>query len=255
MSSGKIKYVIKLVRNYSNWLYILLCRFVKKPIRKINLKTGISIIGGEKSLAIDIVDEVFIRKTYNPYFLQIKSGDTVVDIGANIGIFSLYAALNGATNIYSIEPLKENLRLIKQNFWINNLTCPILINIAISNKNGWSKLYLSDHDSHNLLFKRNNNRKFSKYRTVKTFKLSKFLEKYKVNKVDFLKIDCEGSEGDIFASTGQSEWKNIKKISIEYHNGVSILNDREISARLITLGYKVKTMKSDDYFGYIYAWR
>lgn len=253
MLARKINYVAHLIRNYSNWFSIIYCRLFKKPITKVVLKNRTTIIGSKKSLTLDIVDEVFIREVYNLNLLKIKKGDVVVDIGANTGIFSMYAAIKGASNIYSIEPLRENIKLIKKNFAINNLTLPICINIAISNKNGQSKLYLSDYDSHNLLFNKNNLQEFHKYRMVRSLKFERLLEEFGIKKIDFLKIDCEGSEGFIFDSLNKKVWKNINKVSIEYHNGVSVLSDGEIIKKLINLGFKVKRIKSDNLFGYIYA--
>lgn len=255
MLISKIKYLFKLLANYNNWLYIVICRFFDKPIERIILNNGTIIIGGNKSLTIDIVDEIFVRNVYNPIDFEIKPNDIVADIGANTGIFSLYAALKGAKKIIAIEPLSENLKYIRENFSLNNLRNPLVINKAISNKNGRSKLYLSDYDSHGLLFNQNNLQKFSKYIYVDTLKFSSLLKKYNLSKIDFLKIDCEGSEGYIFSETNNSHWKNIKKISIEYHNGVSILNNNQIIKRLHTFGYKTKKMESDNLFGYIYAWR
>lgn len=252
---GKFKYLLNIIKNYTNWFYIINCRIFNNPIEKIILKNGIVFSGGKKSLTIDIVDEIFINEVYNPNFLKIKQNDTVVDIGSNIGIFSLYAALNGATKIFSVEPLESNLKFIRKNFLVNNLIVPKIINVAVSNKNGVSKLYLPDYDSHGLLFEKNNIKKFNKYVKVKTINFSKLLNKYNIKKIDFLKIDCEGSEGYILSSSSKEDWKYIKKVAIEYHNGVSILNSEQLLDKLKKFGFKTQIKESDKLFGYIYAWK
>jgi FkbM family methyltransferase len=54
-----------------------------------------------------------IRPSYN--MLDIQEGDTVLDIGANIGAFSLYATQEGADKVYSYEPDEDNFQLLNVN--------------------------------------------------------------------------------------------------------------------------------------------
>ena len=54
-----------------------------------------------------------IRPSYN--MLDIQEGDVVLDIGANIGAFSLYAEQQGATKIYSYEPDSDNFFILEKN--------------------------------------------------------------------------------------------------------------------------------------------
>ena len=170
---GKINYILEIIRNYKDWYLIFFKRLFKIHTKKVYLRNGIVAIGGTKSLILDLIDEIFIKRIYNPDFMCINIGDTVMDIGANIGIFSLYAAKQGAKKIYAIEPLSQNIPFIKSNFKINKLKVPNIDNVAISDKIGIGKLYLGDLDSHGLLFDHNFKKKFSKYKEVKTLTLNK----------------------------------------------------------------------------------
>lgn len=250
----KLKYIVYLSNNYSNWIYVVICKLFHYPIKKIILKNGITIVGSDKSLVLDIVDEIFVREVYTPSGLNINKGDIVVDIGANIGIFSLYARLRGAKHIYSVEPLKKNLKYIRKNFFLNKLKPPVLIDVAMSDKDGLLKLYLHDYDSHNMLFSIGISPNL-KYDLVSGMKFSSFIKRYNLERIDFLKIDCEGAEGFIFKNSNKNDWKNIFKVSIEYHDNVSILNSSEIINKLSEYGFKTKIVKSDAIYGYIYAWR
>lgn len=251
---GRLGYIVNLIKTYSTWYEVLLGRFMGKPLKGVKLRNGLYIISGEKSLVTDLVDEIFIKEIYTPKFLRIEKGDTVVDVGANLGAFSLYAAQNGAKNIIDVEPLPQNISLIKRNFHINKFSLPQIEGIALSDKKGFAKLYLGDLDSHNSLFDHNFlNTKFEKYIRIRTATLKDVLDKENIKHVDFLKIDCEGSEGQIVASTPIAVWKDIDKVVIEYHDGVSLLSHEEISAKLKKAGYTVRIKKSDDFFGYIYA--
>lgn len=252
---GKNKYVVEIVQNYKDWYVIFFNRLFKIHTEKIHLRNGIVAVGGVRSLIVDLIDEIFVKEVYNPDFMRINTNDTVMDIGANIGIFSLYAAKQGTKKIYSIEPLSQNISLIKNNFKINKLKVPDIDNVAVSDKNGISKLYLGDLDSHGLLFDRNFERKLSKYKEVKTITLNGIFKIHKIDKLDFLKIDCEGSEGEIIKSTQKDTWKKIQKIAIEYHDKVSTLSHKKIVESLKGYGYKTKIKPTGKFFGYIYAWR
>jgi FkbM family methyltransferase len=253
--TGKLNYILYIIRNYPEWYLIFSNRLLKKPITKLKLKNGLIILGGKRSLILDIADEIFVQKVYNPKFMPIRLGSTVIDIGANVGIYSLYAAWKGAKKIYAFEPLSKNLVLINRNFKINRLPQPSLSNAAVTNKTGTAKLYLSDFDSHGLLFDHNYKDKFTKHVDAKTVTLSRIIQVNRIKKVDFLKIDCEGSEGEIIYSTPKSIWEKIDKIAIEYHNGVSSYSHTDILKKLKKVGYRTKVKVVDPFLGYIYAWK
>ena len=90
-------------------------------------------------------------KTKEPetiYFIDnlIKEGDVFFDIGANVGIFSIYAGKKYKDNqIISFEPEVSNLAILKENIVENNLTKQVMCyGLAISDKVGLSKLHLQD---------------------------------------------------------------------------------------------------------------
>lgn len=253
--NGKINYFLKLVKNYPRWYLIVASRLIGKPLKKIQIANGITILGGDKSLIVDLIDEVFISETYNPDNMRILPGDVVIDVGANIGVFSLYASKMGARKIYSIEPLPESRLIISCNFRINNFPEPTIIAKALSDKEGSDKLYLGDIDSHSLLFDHNHKEQLHEYVKVRTETLRNIIQKYKITKVDFLKIDCEGSEGQIISSLPRNLWNIINKVAIEYHNPVSTMSHTEIAKYLKGVGYQIKIKQNDSMFGYIYAWK
>lgn len=252
---GKFKYIKELIFTYNNWYTILIDRIKKSVTHKVKLRNGITVNGGSHSIVVDLVSETFANKLYNPSNLNIKRGDIVVDIGANIGVYGLYAAQEKAKVVYEIEPLDENIPLIRNNFKNNNFNNYKIINVAVSDFNGTDKLYIGDLDSHGLLFDHNFKEKLTKYKIVKTMTLDNIFLKYKIDKVDFLKIDCEGGEGYIFKTTNVKTWRKINKIAIEYHDNVSVFSHQQILTKLSKLGYRTKLEKTGQKFGYIYAWR
>lgn len=252
---GKIKYLREIIFSYSDWHKLLIDRLFRKVTNSIKLRNGVFILGGNRSLIVDLASEIFIHEVYNPKEMKINPGDLVVDIGANIGVFGLYASKNFASIVYEIEPLSENIPIIESNFNQNNFKNLKILNVAVSDKNGSDKLFTADLDSHGLLFDHNIQGGLTRFKIVKTMTLENIIEKNKINHINFLKMDCEGSEGNIFKSTKSKTWKMIDKVAIEYHDNVSVLNHDNIVSKLTSYGYKTMIVENDKFFGYIYAWR
>ena len=89
--------------------------------------------------------EVEVREFINDY---LREGEVFFDIGANIGVFSIYAAKkHNNLKVYSFEPEYSNLSLLKQNIIENQLENKIFpYSVAISDAVGISHLYLQDLD-------------------------------------------------------------------------------------------------------------
>ncbi|MCJ7805816.1 FkbM family methyltransferase [Patescibacteria group bacterium] len=250
--SGKYRYISHLLSYYPDGLAILIKqRLLCKPITQLRLKNGLVIRGNRKSLLLDVVDEIFFRKGYTPKFLPIESGDVVVDIGANVGVFSLFAASKDAGKIYAFEPLPENAGLIYRNFKENNLPEPVVVQAAVADKTGLARFYLGKSDPHGSLLKEG----FRKNIEVPTLTLRSIISKYHLKKVDFLKIDAEGSEGKIILSTPAYVWKKIRKVSLEYHDDMSPVKHEDLNKRFQRLGFKTRLTSDGSPYGYIYAWR
>lgn len=161
--------------------------------------------------------EIFIK---GEYVINGKSivdkGDTVLDVGANFGFFALYALENGANKIYCVEPFPqafENVVSLSKDFNI------VPINKAVSSKP--EDLYMSispDCSATNCLSDYNDifNNAGEKL-LVKTININDLIESTD-SYIDLLKVDCEGSELDIFESIKPENLNRIGKMVIETHS-------------------------------------
>ena len=96
---------------------------------------------------------VWLIEEYKRPNFEINSNDVVIDIGAHIGLFTLYASqfCNEGT-IYSFEPVKENYELLLENVKSNNLEQVRIFNLAVSNSNESIKLYINDDEAGHGIF-------------------------------------------------------------------------------------------------------
>ena len=125
---------------------------------------------------------------------------TIYDLGANIGIHSIYYALNfEEANIYSFEPVESTYNILEKN--INNFDLNQRIHIynyGISINNKEEKLYLSipeNRDSENIgLYSLKIKDEFKKDSILSNFRP---LNKFNIPTPDFIKIDVEGCEEEI----------------------------------------------------------
>ena len=63
-----------------------------------------------------IFDEIFIKKVYDRHGIVVSEGSTIIDVGANIGLFSLFCLqYSKSINILCIEPLPPNFKVLKRN--------------------------------------------------------------------------------------------------------------------------------------------
>lgn len=248
---NRLIYWLKFILLYKNWLELIINRCMKVNSRIIMLRNNLKLLGSSITPLTVVVDETFILERYTPNFLKINKGDIVVDIGAHIGSFSIFASLQNAQQIYAYEPDRSTYDILEKNILNNNIKNIKAINVAITDKIGKAKFFLSENNGGSSIF----NNKNGKLIDVQSIKLDDIFKQNKINKIDFLKIDCEGSEGLIFMSTKDKTWNKINKISLEYHNNVSPLNNNQLIKILEGNNFKTKYYKTSKDFGYIYGWK
>lgn len=129
---------------------------------------------------------------------NVKKGDIVLDIGANIGYYTLlFAQLVGPHGrVYAFEPDPSNFDLLKKSIELNGYQNVTLIQKAVSNKSGKIKLYLGDGNrAINRIYDAGMNDARQSVE-VDIVNLDNYFQDY-TGKIDFVKIDVEGSEGGV----------------------------------------------------------
>ena len=144
--------------------------------------------------------EIFQEKMYEKYF-KVEENDVVLDVGASIGPFSYTLKNRNIKHLYCIEPSLSQVEILKEN--IGSLPSTI-IPYAIG---------LNDLEIEELFVLENNSSSIVKAKEFKTI-----IKENNIEKIDFLKTDCEGGEYNIFTPENLFWIKdNVKKISGEWH--------------------------------------
>jgi len=146
------------------------------------------------------------------------------DIGANVGLYSIYAAIVKNCNVCAFEPSVFNLELLAKNINLNSLTDQInIFPIILSDKQSigtFSNSSLANGAALSSLIKSSKSDQELKSKCVykmPVFQLDSICEIYKIKKPRYLKIDVDGLEYSIIKG-GRSILKNIKSLLIEIDN-------------------------------------
>lgn len=169
---------------------------------------------------VPVVDRVGLKQHQPAMFIEIfelntyglsaenTKGRTVIDIGANLGYFSLFATELGAKKVYAIEaqPTIYQIGLIPHVQAFSNVES---INLAVTDQDDQVVRIPNAHLGSKI---------GSEGDEVKTIKLETFLKRYNISDNDMiLKLDCETSEFDILMSTGIEVLRRFSIITLEIH--------------------------------------
>jgi FkbM family methyltransferase len=178
----------------------------------------------------------------------INDGDVLYDIGANIGVYSLYAAKYKNATTYSFEPESANYYYLNKNIYHNNLSNKIkAYNIALNDSNLLSVLNLSqfrpgagDHNFNKELDA--NHKKFNSAFKQGMIGLSvdDFIYEWGGETPNHIKIDVDGNEHIVInGMTNILKDMKLKTIAIEVN--LNLESDDELKNKLISYGFKLLT--------------
>jgi FkbM family methyltransferase len=210
--------------------YLALRRHLAEPAAFLRLRKGGPATGtldiplrGGGSIRIragtmdrQILDRIFGRDEYRLDRLRPGSLDTVIDVGAHIGLFAIRAAPL-ARRIICLEPDPESFALLLAN--TARLPGVTALRRAVAGSPGTAVLRLSPEPWAHSTVSRPPREPGGEARTieVEATTLSAVLDEAGIDRCGLLKLDCEGAEHAIFASTPREVWRRIDRIVLEVH--------------------------------------
>jgi FkbM family methyltransferase len=173
---------------FKKFLYFIIPKKIKlNDGLIINLNRNDPYVSGSISLGLFERGEIKLFKS------TISKGYNIIDIGANIGIYTLIAAkLSGDSGkIFSFEPYPQNFEILNSNILINNFKNVECVAVAISNNTKKGRLYLSEYNmGDHQIFHSDCDRS---YIEIDEIKLDDYFSEDLI-KIDVIKIDIQGAE-------------------------------------------------------------
>jgi FkbM family methyltransferase len=240
MSNSRIQILVESIKKIKNWEIPMIYYFGLKQSKKIvNFKNGIQCIIRNKFDAIALYENFFMKTNCPSDLMSIKKNDIIIDIGAHVGYFTLYASnIAKEGKIYAFEPTNQTYQILKENIKLNKLKNVKTTNCGVLDQVGTATLYSDEENSiSNSMFKSNN----KKIEKINVINITKIIEDNDINKINLLKLDCEGAEFLILMELSNVEIKKIEKISVEVHLDLSERKIEDLENFLKEKGFKVIT--------------
>lgn len=125
-------------------------------------------------------------------------GDTVIDVGANIGLWAMGAARRVGTRgrLYAFEPDPSNFTRLVRNLKLNNLEYVHHNQLALSDQDGPVLFFVARNGNSGMggLSAREG---VDQAISVECTTLERYCQRYGVERIDFIKLDIEGSEQSV----------------------------------------------------------
>lgn len=195
----------------------------------------------------DITSPAYLDFFHGSLCTGMDLSGTVVDAGANVGFFTLYALRNGAKKIYSIEPDTNAFFHLQKNFI--NVSEVTLLNKALTTDCLGTVFY---HAEDSVASSQQNFGNSTIASIVETIDVESILRVE--DTINMLKLDVEGSEVNVLNSLPDVCFNKINQIFVEFH-GFHGVNSKDVISRLQSVGYHTEYRNSSEYdlAGFIYA--
>jgi FkbM family methyltransferase len=174
-------------------------------------------------------------------------GALLYDVGANVGLYSLYTALTGG-RVIAFEPEAQNYALLNQNIHANALQERVsALNVAIGDSTRISHLYLSRFEAAGALHNFDKPVDYNKQPFAQEFKqgvmgarIDDLIEKFDLPHPTHLKVDVDGSERAVIDGASKTlRDARLRSVLIELNEMLAA--DREIVGLLENCGLRVRS--------------
>ena len=217
---------------------------------KKRLHNGIEIYQNNEGETEFLYNEIFQKEMYFKHGITLPDHGTVMDVGANIGMFTLYVSNKSNCRVYAFEPLPPTFELLKMN--TSSLPRVTTVNVGLSNEIKEAEFayfptmstdsvqirYRENHDQDlryglinhyrdhfddprmlNRFVDQMMSPKFlnEQIHRCKLTTISEMIRYYDMNVIDLLKIDVEKSEFEALEGIEPEDWGKIRQIVMEVH--------------------------------------
>lgn len=162
-----------------------------------------------------LIWEIWKFRVYKDARFPINPRDIVVDIGAHIGVFAIWAALQAHLGaVYAYEASRANYELLVENQRLNQAQNLQVKNLAVYDEPGQYDFY--QPGGNGALGSLLQDQRAAK-ETVTANTLESLFKENHIDQVDYLKLDVEGAEYPILLNCPAETLRRIRHLVLEYH--------------------------------------
>jgi FkbM family methyltransferase len=205
-------------RKCSNWSAVIGARRRNTPLHEFVVRSG-QVITFQGPPPFIIFRDIWDQNVYLPAESEMsippEDVHAIVDIGAHIGLFSLFASwcFPHAT-IYAYEPAPANFQVLAENVRRNPAARIKAFPLAVTRERAEAVLHLMQETGcHSLLASADS----FNHVPVQTVDLETVIANSGNSRIDFLKMDCEGAEYEILQDKSQLLSDRVRHLAMEYH--------------------------------------
>ncbi|GMU64013.1 MAG: methyltransferase [Acidobacteriota bacterium] len=242
-------------------------------MERILLPNGMDFYCLNRNEALLLYSDLFEERSYFQHGVAIRPGDTVVDVGANIGLFALLASLEAPdVRVLSLEPLPPIYSVLRANFELHGIAGEALplgigpreqqVTFTFYPQNSaLSGQYAQPEQEKELIVRLLRNRfpamtpaglevlatrgLGGEAHEGRIRPLSAVLHDTGVTRVDLLKVDVEKAELGVLESIDEADWKGIAQVVVEVHDISSRL--RRVREMLESRGFEVHSRQGPNF--------
>jgi phthiocerol/phenolphthiocerol synthesis type-I polyketide synthase E len=248
---------------------------------RLRLPNGLVVGHQNESETRHFYDDIFAHRSYVRHGITIGDGACVFDVGANIGLFTLFAHHEAKdVRIFSFEPAPETYAVLERNVAEHGVRATTL-NYGLSNvareasftfyarSSGMSSFHADEvEEKHNLKTIIANERRLGGAKeadaiahvegelldvrfqptvlTAKLRRISDVIQEHGVERIDLMKIDVQKCEAEVIDGIDESDWPKIRQIVLEAHTDGRV---EALRARMVERGFSVTVQQDELYVG------
>ena len=209
------KYVISF-QNWPTYVRDWLGFIEKDEIITYRLRHGIRLKARAGTTDRVVISNMLVKDAFALDKAKLRKASVIIDIGAHIGAFSIYAASLGSNcKVYAYEPERRNYELLVQNVISNGLQGRVTpVNCAVSGSRGTIELFLgSETFAHSTTIAVS-----AESIIMPSVSLGDVFRDNQIEKCDLLKINAEGAEYPILLNVEEDILSRVSKICMQCHD-------------------------------------
>lgn len=245
-----IRYAVR----FRNWREVLRAKAEDRTPPVVILRRGPRFEAPEGVSVTRLANEIFFHRVYALPGGEIGPEDVVVDVGANVGVFSVYAAARTRGRIVAVEPFPQNVEFLRRNLRANGCERVEVVPSALSDHEGTLELAVAKKGTmHSIAPAAAEGGERVK---VPATTLARIVEQRGLERIDLLKMDCEGAEGVILPTLPKDVLARVQRMALEFHDHLSPVSHEALRALLEANGFSTTLRsKAGSTVGMLYAFR